>query len=66
MTWHYQLMRHTEPSGDVWFAIHEFYEGRIGWTKDPTAIGGTSEDTVKWQLKRMLEDIEKHGVKDYD
>jgi hypothetical protein len=23
MSWHYQLMRHTEPDGEVWYGVHE-------------------------------------------
>ena len=26
MTWHHRVLRHVEPSGEEWFAIHEVFE----------------------------------------
>ena len=65
MTWHYQLMKHTEPDDQVWYAVHEFY-GNNTYTKLPVDVRGDDKEDVKWMLEKMLEDIEKHGVKDYD
>jgi hypothetical protein len=67
-TWHYQLMRHKS---DNLYAIHEYYpEGDgcdgDGWTVNPVCVDGDSVEEVKQVLQMMLEDIEKHGVKDYD
>ena len=65
MTWHYQLMKRTEPNGEVWYGVYEFY-GMGGYTAQPVcALGDTPEEVVD-QLKAMLEDIEEHGVKDYE
>jgi len=66
--WHYQIMRHLTDKGETYYAMHEYYplsEGD-GWTKDPISIDGESLGDIVWMLKAMLNDIEKHGVKDYD
>jgi hypothetical protein len=66
--WHYQLMRHTDENGETYFAIHEYYplEDGDGWTERPVTVGGESVSEVINVLIMMLEDIEKHGVKDYE
>ena len=70
-TWHYQLMRHTDDDGEPFFAIHEYYPSddgsdALGWTESPVFVDGESVEEVKQVLQAMLEDIEKHGVKDYE
>ena len=72
--WHYQLMYYTETNQ---YAVHEYYQigfedekpdhifAYDGWTKDPVAIVGEDVEDIKSMLRMMLEDIEKHGVKDY-
>ena len=65
MSWHYQLMKHTEPDDQVWYAVHEFYE-RNGYTVEPVRVQGQDMDDNKWMLKHVLEDIQKYGVKDYE
>ena len=65
MTWHYQLMKHTEPDGEVWHAIHENYRSG-GYTVEPVRIMGEDKEDIKWMLETVLADIEKHGVKDYE
>tara|TARA_R110000796_G_scaffold18303_2_gene55473 strand:+ start:5167 stop:5364 length:198 start_codon:yes stop_codon:yes gene_type:complete len=64
MSWHYQLMKHTEHNGEVWYGIHELYDG-IGYTIEPRTVRGEDIEDIKWVLETMLEDVEKHGVKDY-
>ena len=64
MTWYYQLMKHTEPDGDVWYGVHEFYDVN-GYTVNPMTVMGGDKEEIKWMLEAMLEDIEKRGVKDY-
>jgi len=66
--WHFQLMRHTDEDGDTYFAIHEYYPDKYGdgWTEAPVDVTGDSVEEVKEVLQMMLDDIEKHGVKDYD
>lgn len=79
MTWHYQLMKHTETSDYSWYGVHEFYkENQIptmdnlpsyfvgGYTANPVEVFGDTPEEVVEQLKAMIKDIEKHGVKDYE
>ena len=65
MTWNYQLMKHTEPDGEVWYAVHEDYRFG-GYTTNPANAYGETPEEVVVQLKAMLKDIEKYGVKDYE
>ena len=65
MAWHYQLMRHTGSDDGVWYAVHEIYEGN-GYTVEPVRIMGEDKEDIEWMLKHVLEDIEQHGVKDYE
>jgi len=64
MTWHYQLMKHSDGS----LAVHEYYtlEDGDGWTKEPVKIIGDDVDDVKGILQMILSDISKHGVKNYE
>lgn len=64
MSWHYQLMQHTEPDGKVWYAVHKNY--RSSYTVEPLSIKSDDKEDIKWMLEAMLMDIEKHGVKDYE
>jgi len=66
--WRYQLMKTVMDNGDTRYSIHEYYPmlGGDAWTKDPISVDGESVEDVVWMLKAMLNDIEKHGVKDYD
>ena len=64
MSWHYQLIRHTEPDGEVWYGVHKNYSG--SYTVEPVSIKSEDMDDIKWMLEHMREDIEKHGVKDYE
>ena len=51
-----------------YYAIHEYYPSKDGdgWTEEPIPVDGESVEEVKQVLQMMLEDIEKHGVKDYE
>lgn len=62
--WHYQLMKHPDGS----YAIHEMYhmDDGDGWTENPVSVTGESIDDLRWSLKAMLNDIDKHGVRDYE
>lgn len=66
--WHYQLMRHTEEDGEVWYAVHEYYPDQpySNWTYKPVTVDGISPEEVKQVLQMMLEDVEAHGVRDYN
>ena len=69
--WHYQLMyhKHDKPvlGEEGYYAIHELYEldGGDGWTESPVKVTGESVEDVRKSLLLMLNDIDKHGVKDY-
>ena len=69
--WHYQLMYHKGENtgyGDAdYYAIHEYYnmDDGDGWTENPVEVTGESVEDVKKSLLLMLNDIDKHGVKDY-
>ena len=69
--WHYQLMYHkysTPYLGEEgYYAIHEYFVmgDEPGWTLDPCEVTGNSVEDVKKSLLLMLNDIDKHGVKDY-
>lgn len=66
-SWHYQLMYHDS---DGHYAMHEYFHlgdsDDTAWTSDPITVTGDSLEDIKWSLKTMLNDIEKHGVKDYE
>ena len=66
--WHYQLMKHTTPDGEPYYAVHEYYpsdEGG-GWTENPITIDGESIIEIVQMLNNIVVDILKHGVKDYE
>lgn len=63
--WHYQLMKHPDGS----YAIHEMYhfsDGCITWTENPVTVTGESIEDVKKSLLLMLNDADKHGVRDHE
>ena len=67
MNWHYQVMRHKTDEED-WYEIHEYFPLEDGhlWTENGVTVSGESIEDLKWQLKAMLNDLDKHGVKDYE
>ena len=67
MTWHYQIMKHNTDQED-YYAVHEYYDMADGqvWTENPVSITGNDVEELKKTLQYILDDIEKHGVKDYD
>ena len=69
-TWHYQLMRHKTEWGETCLAVHEYcpIESGDAWTEAPVFIDVNckSVEEVKNVMMMMLEDIQKHGVKDYE
>ena len=66
--WHYQVMRHTDSSGEEYYAIHEYYEmdDGDGWAESPVDVTGESIEDLRRSLLRMYRDINKHGVRNYD
>lgn len=71
VSWHYQVVKREFiwPSGrkGVSYSLHEYYciEGDTAWTEIPT-IEGSSVKELKETLQRMLQDIDKHGVINYE
>ena len=67
-TWHYQLMRHLTPEGEMYYAVHEYYllEEGDGWTENPVTVDGESIDDIRKMLICILKDCDTHGVKDYE
>lgn len=67
--WYYQLMRYKDSEGNEHYAMHEFYptegKGEDDYTVNPVTVTGESIEDIKWLLKTLLSDLEKHGVKDY-
>lgn len=65
-SWHYQVMKHTEDTGEVWYGVHEMYPS-LGktYTETPVEVCGESVEDVVWQLKAILHDLEKYPVVNY-
>lgn len=65
--WHYQLIKHVYPEGEVMYGVHEYYPAteEVGeaWTLSPMGLIAESEEGVVWMLEAVLKDIEAHGVK---
>ena len=62
--------KNEEPigfEGEGYYAVHEYYRTEDGddWTESPEEVRGESVEDVKKSLLLMLNDIDKHGVKDY-
>ena len=72
--WHYQVMYHkyetpTAFTGEGYYAVHEQFvldNGEVMWTDNPVELTGESIEDLKKALLLMLNDIDKHGVKDYE
>jgi len=67
--WHYQVMKHKGEEGD-WYGIHEYYpfsEGKAGWTKETISLDkAETVSELRTMIWRILDDFDKHGVKDYE
>lgn len=68
MNWHYQLMKHVEEGGEVWYGVHDFFptEGGGSWSEEPIQVEGESIPDIRWQLKAILNDLDNYGVVNYD
>jgi hypothetical protein len=60
--------KHDFSCDGDYYAVHEYYdlEDEPAWTESPVMVDGCSIEDVKKSLMLMLQDIDKHGVKDYD
>lgn len=65
-TWHYQLIKHIYPKGDVHYAVHEYYPAteEVGeaWTLSPVALWGESLKEIEDLFNDVLKDIGRHGI----
>lgn len=65
-TWHYQLIKHIFPKGEVHYGVHEYYPAteEVGeaWTLSTVAFWGESPDDINWMLSAVSQDIAKHGI----
>jgi hypothetical protein len=64
-------MRHEDEEGNEYYAMHEYYpidfpHETDAWTEVPVSVDGETIEDVRWMLKTMLNDLEKHGVIDYE
>ena len=65
--WHYQIMRHTDDSGEDYLAVHEFFVGhdkKQGWTAKPVPIEADTLPEMRRALIDILRDLERHGIRD--
>jgi hypothetical protein len=65
--WHYQIMQHKADGGETYLAIHEYYtlhDGQESWTLKAVPIEAESVSDLRIALLNILQDIEKHGVRD--
>lgn len=64
--WHYRLIKHVYPKGEVYYAVHEYYPAteEVGeaWTLNPVAFWGESLEELQDLMNDVLKDIAKHGV----
>lgn len=68
MAWHYQLMRHKDPDGDIWYGIHEYYtniEGGPMYSANPVPVLGDTPEEVEKQLHMILNDLRNYDYIDY-
>ena len=64
--WHYQLIRHVYPKGEVHYSVHEYYpateEVEEAWTLSPVDLWAETADGIQWMLSSVAQDIAKHGI----
>ena len=66
-SWHYQIMRHVDDSGDEYLAIHERYimhDKQESWTERPVPIEAETTADLRMALIDILRDMERYGVRD--
>ena len=64
-TWHYQLIKHVYPNGEVHYAVHEYYTATLGGeghTLSPVELWGENPDEIHWLITHVLKDIDEHGI----
>mgnify|MGYP000038258192 CR=1 FL=1 len=65
-TWHYRLIKHVYPKGEVYYAVHEYYPAteEIGdaWGFSPVELWSEEPDGINWMLSAVVEDIEVYDI----
>ncbi|WMM95350.1 hypothetical protein CRP125_gp47 [Roseobacter phage CRP-125] len=60
-TWHYRLIKHVYPKGEVYYAVHEYYPAteEVGdaWTLNPVALWGEDPDDIRWIIAKVRNDM---------
>lgn len=67
-TWNYRLVRHKEPDGTLWYAIHEAYYDKDevqSITEKPTRVISESQVGFEWILNQFRKALDK-PILDYD
>lgn len=68
-SWRFQVFRSTADSGEVFYAVHEFYtmhDGKEGYTARPITFEAESVSDLRMALLNALRDLERHGVRDFE
>ena len=71
MSWNYRIIKHTDPIGKAWYAIHEVYYNDndiiVGWTENPAKLLGDDLDELKDTLSELATIVDKaiKGDKSY-
>lgn len=75
MTWNHRIIKHVQPNGEPYLAIHEVIYDKVGnptsYTLEPTPVIGEGVENLIWTLNRMracLKDpiLDKSDLPDLD
>ena len=65
-TWHYRLIKHVYPKGEVYYAVHEFYPAteEVGdaWGFSPVELWGENLKDIQWLIVNVMKDLGKHEM----
>ena len=59
--WNYRVIRHSSPT-ETWLGIHEVHmngDEITGWTEEPASVTDDTAESLRWQLNKMLEALNK-------
>ena len=64
--WHYRLIKHIYPKGEVHYSVHEYYpateERGEMWTENPVSLWGETPEGINWMLSSVEQDIGIHDL----
>lgn len=65
-TWHYRLIKHIYPKGEVYYGVYEYYptteEVEEAFTLSPVEFWGETPDYIQWLIVNVLNDLAKHKI----